>query len=61
MWINMEQNTQHKMEKYLKKYVLCYNEWDLEKGIENINKSCYLHQRDNEAKNLYSYINNFIL
>ena len=49
------------MEKCLKKYELFYNELVLEKGIENINKSCYLHQRDNEAKNLYSYINDFIL
>ena len=53
--------TNSTMEKCLKKYELFYNELVLEKGIENINKSCYLHQRDNEAKNLYSYINNFIL
>lgn len=53
--------TNSTMEKCLKKYELFYNELVLEKGIENINKSCYLHQRDNEAKNLYSYINDFIL
>ena len=53
--------TNSTMEKCLKKYELFYNGLLSEKGIENINESSYLHQRGDEAKNLYSYINNFIL
>lgn len=53
--------TNSTMEKCLKKYELFYNGLLSEKGIENINESSYLHQRGDEDKNLYSYINNFIL